>query len=100
MNAAPAEGETCALRGRVDGSRVAAVLAAEGETLPAVFGTPFMIVDMERACAALFAPHLDPGEVSVALASRSRTSRPRRPVRRSRPSPSTGAARGRYTGST
>ncbi|WP_375595289.1 thioesterase [Algihabitans albus] len=61
----PSAGETITLAGIVEEGRTAASLAAEGERLPAVFGTPFMIADMERACAAILAPLLNPGEVSV-----------------------------------
>ncbi|MEM8664057.1 MAG: hypothetical protein AAGF49_08050, partial [Pseudomonadota bacterium] len=59
------EGETATLAGTVPPERTAAALAADGEKLPAVFGTPFMIADMERACAAILAPLLGPGDVSV-----------------------------------
>ncbi|MEM9778273.1 MAG: hotdog domain-containing protein [Pseudomonadota bacterium] len=61
----PEIGATHALRGTVDEGRTAQSLAQTGEQLPPVFGTPFMIADMERACAALLAPHLAPGKVSV-----------------------------------
>jgi predicted thioesterase len=46
---------------------VAAAALARGAAgrLPAVFATPFMIADMERACAEVLAPLLAPGEVSV-----------------------------------
>lgn len=58
-------GSTFELRTTVDETRTAAALADSGEVLPAVFGTPFMIADMERACAALLAPLLKDGKVSV-----------------------------------
>ncbi len=58
-------GATHQLRATVDETRTAAALAEEGEALPPVFGTPYMIADMERACAALLAPLLDEGKVSV-----------------------------------
>ncbi|WP_299692226.1 hypothetical protein [uncultured Tateyamaria sp.] len=46
-------------------SRSAMALASQGEALPDVFATPFMIADMERACAALLDPLLNSNEVSV-----------------------------------
>ncbi|MBW4709032.1 hypothetical protein KX928_14675 [Roseobacter sp. YSTF-M11] len=58
-------GATHHLRGKVDEMRTASALAGAGEALPLVFGTPFMIADMERACAALLAPFLEDGKVSV-----------------------------------
>ncbi|WP_299782060.1 hypothetical protein [uncultured Roseobacter sp.] len=58
-------GATYALRAKVDDTRTAASLADIGEVLPPVFGTPFMIADMERACAALLTPLLPEGWVSV-----------------------------------
>ncbi len=58
-------GATYELRAKVDVTRTAKALAGKGEALPPVFGTPFMIADMERACAALLAPLLDDGKVSV-----------------------------------
>lgn len=67
MSDAPDDGATATLGGAVTPARTAAALAAEGEALPPVFGTPFMIADMERACAALLAPLLQPGEVSVGV---------------------------------
>lgn len=59
------EGATFELRVKVDRSRAAAALADLGEVLPEVFGTPFMIADMERASAALLGPLLEDGQVSV-----------------------------------
>jgi fluoroacetyl-CoA thioesterase len=35
------------------------------ERLPEMFATPFMIANMERACANLLSPLLAPGELSV-----------------------------------
>ena len=35
------------------------------QTMPAVFGTPFMVGLFEWACTELLAEHLDPGEGSV-----------------------------------
>lgn len=58
-------GATYELRAKVDDTRTAAALADTGEALPPVFGTPFMIADMERACAALLTPLLADGKVSV-----------------------------------
>ncbi|WP_299403344.1 hypothetical protein [uncultured Roseobacter sp.] len=58
-------GATHQLHDKVDETRTALALAEAGEVLPAVFGTPFMIADMERACAALLAPLLEDGKVSV-----------------------------------
>lgn len=59
------QGTTYQLRAKVNETRTASALADTGEALPAVFGTPFMIADMERACAALLAPLLEDGKVSV-----------------------------------
>lgn len=37
----------------------------DAERLPQMFATPFMIAFMERACAELLAPLLEPGQLSV-----------------------------------
>ena len=58
-------GATYQLHTTVNDARTAAALADPGEAVPPVCGTPFMIADMERACAALLAPLLQAGEVSV-----------------------------------
>lgn len=42
-----------------------ALADGDGERLPQMFATPFMIAFMERACAQLLAPLLQPGELSV-----------------------------------
>lgn len=57
--------QTHQLRSTVEPTRTAAALADAHESLPAVFGTPFMVADMERACAALLAQDLADGQVSV-----------------------------------
>ncbi|MEM7693717.1 MAG: thioesterase [Pseudomonadota bacterium] len=67
MRDAPPAGAAAAITGTVPHARTAAALAGPGEALPPVFGTPFMIADMERACAAILAPLLRPGEVSVGV---------------------------------
>ncbi|MEM8854836.1 MAG: hypothetical protein AAGD34_14130 [Pseudomonadota bacterium] len=58
-------GATTTLDGTVPPARTAAALATDSEKLPPVFGTPFMIADMERACAVLLSPLLGPDDVSV-----------------------------------
>lgn len=58
-------GVTYQMHSKVNDTRTAAALADTGEDLPLVFGTPFMIADMERACAALIAPLLEGDKVSV-----------------------------------
>ncbi len=58
-------GQSHTLTSTVDAARTAKALAAQGEALPEVFATPFMIADLERACAALLGPLLSDGEVSV-----------------------------------
>lgn len=40
----------------------------EDESYPAVLSTPHLIGSMERTCAALMAPHLHPGQMSVGAA--------------------------------
>lgn len=61
-------GQTAAFSAPVEHTRTAASLSVTPETpLPAVFGTPFMIADMERACADLLAPCLGAGDVSVGV---------------------------------
>ena len=61
----PDVGQDHRLTSTVGSDRTALALAATGEVLPDVFATPFMIADMERACAAILAPYLKEGEVSV-----------------------------------
>lgn len=58
-------GETHVLTSQVTADRTALALAATGEALPDVFATPFMIAEMERACAALLARVMGQGDVSV-----------------------------------
>lgn len=65
MRQSPKVGESHTLTSTVEAARTAQALAALGEALPEVFATPFMIADLERACAALLAPHLTVGDVSV-----------------------------------
>ena len=65
MTDTPNIGSTRTLTGTVTDTRTAAHLAETGEHLPEVFATPFMIADMERACAALLADVLAQGEVAV-----------------------------------
>lgn len=60
-------GAASTIDGIVGHERTAASLSEDGLTLPPVFGTPFMIADMERACAALLVPLLGPGDVSVGV---------------------------------
>ncbi|GMG85192.1 hypothetical protein LNKW23_44080 [Paralimibaculum aggregatum] len=67
MTATLETGATTTLDGAVTQERTAASLGRPGDALPPVFGTPFMIADMERACAALLAPLLGPGDVSVGV---------------------------------
>lgn len=42
-----------------------ALASSPEERLPEMFATPFMIANMERACANLLNPLLKPGELSV-----------------------------------
>lgn len=65
MKQGPQIGQSHTLTSTVGRARTAMALAAEGEALPEVFATPFMIADMERACTALLAPLLKEGDVSV-----------------------------------
>lgn len=65
MSQGPEIDQTYVLQSAVDSTRTALALAANGEALPDVFATPFMIADMERACAAILHPYLKEGEVSV-----------------------------------
>lgn len=58
-------GQSYTLTSTVEAARTAKALATQGEALPEVFATPFMIADLERACAAILAPLLSNGEVSV-----------------------------------
>src|SRR5262245_29775316 len=59
-------GDRATVDGIVTGHRIASVLAAEeGERYPEVFGTPFLIAELERACAKLLLPMLKPGQLSV-----------------------------------
>lgn len=63
----PQVGTSHTLTSVVTDARIASQLAEVGETLPRVFATPFMIADMERACAALLAGKLGEDEVSVGV---------------------------------
>lgn len=65
MSQGPEIDQTYVLQSAVDPTRTALALATNGEALPDVFATPFMIADMERACAAILHPYLKDGEVSV-----------------------------------
>lgn len=65
MSQGPDIGQTYVLQSVVDPTRTALALATNGEALPDVFATPFMIADMERACATILHPYLKDGEVSV-----------------------------------
>ncbi|MEM9639719.1 MAG: thioesterase [Pseudomonadota bacterium] len=65
MSNAPQTGQTHVLHSTVEPARTARALACDGEALPDVFATPFMIADMERACAAILQPFLADGDVSV-----------------------------------
>lgn len=65
MNQGPEIGQTYVLQSAVDPDRTALALASDGEALPDVFATPFMVADMERACATMLHPYLKEGEVSV-----------------------------------
>lgn len=59
-------GDTETISNSVDEERTAAAFAAEkGERFPAVLATPFLIADMERACARLLRPLLQDGQLSV-----------------------------------
>ena len=60
----PGDSET--IRSRGEEGRTAAAFAAEKvERFPAVLATPFLIADMERACARLLRPLLQEGQLSV-----------------------------------
>lgn len=65
MTQGPRIGQTHVLKSTVAPTRTALALAAPGDALPDVFATPFMIADMERACAALLDPVLGADDVSV-----------------------------------
>ncbi|QFT34223.1 Fluoroacetyl-CoA thioesterase [Labrenzia sp. THAF82] len=58
-------GATHTLDVLVTDANTAAHLAENGETLPPVFATPFMLAAMERACAAILSTTLEDGDVSV-----------------------------------
>ncbi len=52
----------------VEATMTAAVFArSQGESFPPVLATPFMIGEMERACATLITPLLEPGSLSVGV---------------------------------
>jgi fluoroacetyl-CoA thioesterase len=62
----PTVGDTASVTVDVVSTNTAAALAADpGERYPAVFGTPFMIALMERACANVLMANLQPGQLSV-----------------------------------
>jgi fluoroacetyl-CoA thioesterase len=59
-------GQSASVAVEVVHANTAASLATDpGERYPAVFGTPFMIALMERACANVLAGTLEPGQLSV-----------------------------------
>lgn len=61
-------GQSASFSADVDMARTAASLSYEtGPKLPRVFRTPFMVADMERACAELLRPLLDEGDVCVGV---------------------------------
>jgi fluoroacetyl-CoA thioesterase len=66
MTATPDPTATESIRTVVTSAMTARSLAASSaEKLPEMFATPFMIANMERACANLLQPLLGPGELSV-----------------------------------
>jgi len=67
MSANP--GDEATLFTTVDMAMTASAVASRaGEHYPQVLGTPSLIREMERAAAAILAPHLAAGEVSVGVA--------------------------------
>lgn len=59
-------GDTASVENVVSENRTAAKFAdAPGEKFPAVLATPFLIADLERACARLMEPLLSEGQLSV-----------------------------------
>ncbi|WP_299682008.1 hypothetical protein [uncultured Roseobacter sp.] len=61
-------GQSAEFRAAVTDTRTPAALGQNDSVpLPPVFGTPFMIADMERACADLLIQALCDGEVSVGV---------------------------------
>ena len=66
MPTALLEGQTAAVWMTVDEAMTAARFAKDaGEAYPSVLATPFLIAEMERACAGLMIPALEPGQLSV-----------------------------------
>lgn len=61
-----AAGQTASVENVVTAARSASAFAADpNEKFPQVLATPFLIADMERACARLLEPFLAKGELSV-----------------------------------
>ncbi|MCO5147083.1 MAG: hypothetical protein M9895_13015 [Aquamicrobium sp.] len=61
-----AAGQTASVENVVTATRSASAFAADpNEKFPEVLATPFLIADMERACARLLEPFLSEGELSV-----------------------------------
>ena len=62
----PDQGAVASIEAKVSENMTAATFAAnEGEAFPEVLATPFLVGDLERACAKLLEPLLDDGELSV-----------------------------------
>lgn len=61
-----ATGQTASVENVVTAASSASAFAADpNEKFPEVLATPFLIADMERACARLLEPFLSEGELSV-----------------------------------
>ena len=66
MTKAPEPGESGKLTATVTQDMTAARFAANAnERFPDVLATPFLVADLERACAILLEGHLDDDELSV-----------------------------------
>ena len=62
----PEQGAQATISARVTETMTAATFAAnEGEAFPEVLATPFLVGDLERACAKLLEPLLEAGQLSV-----------------------------------
>jgi predicted thioesterase len=66
MASKPEVGKSLTKKMVVSADNTAAFFASEnGESYADVLGTPFLIAEMERVCAAILQPYLKQGQVSV-----------------------------------
>lgn len=66
MTEQPTPGQAARVENVVTEACTAAAFAQDpGERFPAVLATPFLIADLERACALMLTPLLKPGQLSV-----------------------------------